>query len=88
MPLTNFYNFYGCTVPTISSCTLKDDQNVDRSGGITLNGLNIEFLARTNGLGFQYWTDSAWISGKTFKLTCTDLSGNAYESNSFLIKHW
>ena len=88
MPLTNFYNFYGCTVPTISSCRLKDYQNVDRSGGITLNGQNIKFLARTNVLGYQYWTDPAWISGKTFTLKCTDLNGNAYESNSFLIKHW
>ena len=47
MPLTNFYNFLGCTVPTISSCTLKNNLNVDRSGGISLDiaNQNIQFLA-------------------------------------------
>ncbi len=40
MPLTNFYNFIGCTVPSISSCTLKDYLNVDRSGGISLDTAN------------------------------------------------
>ena len=38
MPLTNFYDFTGCAVPTILSCTLKDDSNVDRSVGIILDG--------------------------------------------------
>jgi hypothetical protein len=81
--LTNFYNFLGCTVPTISSCTLKDDSNINRSGGISLDtaNQNIQFLAQ--GSPNTYWTNSAWITGKTFTLTCTDTSGNAYASNSF-----
>ena len=37
MPLTIFYDFFGCTVPTISSCSLKDDLNIDKSGGVTLD---------------------------------------------------
>ena len=41
-----------------------------------------------NGLGNQYWTNSAWVSGKTFTLTCTDSNGNAYTSNSFKINYW
>ena len=27
MPLTNFYDFLGCTVPTILSCTIKDNSS-------------------------------------------------------------
>ncbi len=38
-----------------------------------------------NALGYGYWTNSAWISGKTFTLKCTDASGNAYASNSFIL---
>ena len=37
MPFTIFYNFFGCTVPTISSCFLKDNSNFDQSGGIILD---------------------------------------------------
>ncbi len=85
MPLTNFYNFLGCPVPSISSCTLQDNSNVDRSGGITLDtaNQNIKFLSQNN-----YWTNPAWISGKTFTLRCTDASGNAYTSNSFKLDYY
>ncbi len=38
-----------------------------------------------NTYGYQYWTNSAWISGKTFTITCTDASGYAYVSNSFIL---
>ena len=40
IPLTNFYNFLGCPVPTILSCILKDDSDVDHSGGISLDTAN------------------------------------------------
>ena len=87
MPLTNFYNFLGCIVPTISSCTLKDDSNIDHSLGISLDiaNQNIQFLAETNDLGNQYWTNPAWMSGKTFTLTCKDAGNNVYASNSFIL---
>ena len=38
-----------------------------------------------NTYGNQYWTNSAWISGKTFTLACTDASDNTYASNSFIL---
>jgi hypothetical protein len=38
--LTNFYNFLGCAVPSISFCTIKDNSNVDHSGGILLDTAN------------------------------------------------
>ncbi len=90
MPLTNFYNFLGCTVPAISSCTLKDNTNINRSGGITLDtaNQNIVFLAQDNVYGYEYWTNSAWVSGKTFTLRCTDASGNSFTSNSFKLDYW
>ena len=40
MPLTNFYNFLGCPVPSISSCTLKDNLNDYYNGGISLDAAN------------------------------------------------
>ena len=40
MPLTIFFNFLGCPVPSISSCTLQDNLIVDRSGGISLDTAN------------------------------------------------
>ena len=38
MPLTIFFGFEGCTIPSISSCTLTDNSNVNQSDGISLNG--------------------------------------------------
>ncbi len=35
MPFSVFYDFSGCSkIPTITSCILKDNTNIDLSGGI------------------------------------------------------
>lgn len=80
MLFSTFFDYLDCDVdPKFSSCTLKDNENVDRTGGIYLeNGFLIwRWQLATGG----YWT-AAMISDKTFTLTCIE-NGNSHTSNPF-----
>ena len=76
MPLTNFYNFEGCLVPTMSSCILKDQLNNPHTNGLVLDAADVKFTDQS-----YYW-NSGMILGHTFILTCTSGS-DVYESEIF-----